>query len=209
MSSAQSARPHHTGDRSTEPKNQRDLSHRLHTLDDIIHASEEAEDKYSRIAVERSRRIPPVPDLRFEYSYLRGVSQYISLERVSAKTGASEKGKEKAVEEEEAAETLVAEGREVVHVQWGPVLWVTTRDQIISPLLQGALWYVFNSHRCTEWQFLNKHAHAGASRAISCDRSALCSARTYAHGGREAVHGARMQRREMVCSGCEIGWPVY
>ncbi|KAI0760140.1 hypothetical protein C8Q74DRAFT_1319366 [Fomes fomentarius] len=108
----------------------------------MIHASEEAEDKYSRIAVERGRRIPPVPDLRFEYSYLRGVSQYVSLERVSAKTGASEKGKEKAVEGEEAAETLVAEGRDVVHIRWGPVLWVTTRDQVISPLLQGALWGV-------------------------------------------------------------------
>ncbi|KAN0127304.1 hypothetical protein V8E53_014908 [Lactarius tabidus] len=25
---------------------------------------------------------------------------------------------------------------------WQSIVWVTTRDQVISPLLQGALWYV-------------------------------------------------------------------
>ena len=56
----------------------------------------------------------------------------------------SEKGKEKAVDvDEEPEEQLaVAGGGEVVHVQWGRILWITTRDQILSPLLQGALWCV-------------------------------------------------------------------
>ena len=60
----------------------------------MIRASEEAEDRYRRIA--ERRRIPPVPDLRFEYSYLRSVRQYVQLER-PAPPQTSEKGKEKAV----------------------------------------------------------------------------------------------------------------
>ena len=32
----------------------------------------------------------------------------------------------------------------VVHVDWSGVAWITLRDQFISPLLQGALWCVWN-----------------------------------------------------------------
>ena len=69
----------------------RELFHRLRTLDDMIRASEETEDKLRRIS--ERRRIPPVPDLRFEYSYTRSVSQYVHVERVPPPS--SEKGKEK------------------------------------------------------------------------------------------------------------------
>ncbi|KAI0720734.1 hypothetical protein C8T65DRAFT_705617 [Cerioporus squamosus] len=98
--------------------------------------AKETEDKLRRIS--ERRRIPPVPDLRFEYSYTRSVSQYVHIERVPAVL--SEKGKEKAVDGDEIA---VAGGvGEVVRVDWGRVIWITTRDQVISPLLQGALWGV-------------------------------------------------------------------
>lgn len=30
--------------------------------------------------------------------------------------------------------------REVIRVQWKKILWVTLRDQVLSPLAQGALW---------------------------------------------------------------------
>ena len=82
---------HTRGD--AEPS-QKELFHRLQTLDDMIRASEEAEDRYRRIA--ERRRIPPVPDLRFEYSYLRSVRQYVQLERPTLPQR-SEKGKEKAI----------------------------------------------------------------------------------------------------------------
>jgi hypothetical protein len=29
---------------------------------------------------------------------------------------------------------------EIIHVQWKKVIWITIRDQVISPLVQGALW---------------------------------------------------------------------
>jgi hypothetical protein len=27
------------------------------------------------------------------------------------------------------------------HIEWSTVLWVTIRDQMLSPLLQGIIWY--------------------------------------------------------------------
>lgn len=32
--------------------------------------------------------------------------------------------------------------KEVIHVQWKKAIWVTVRDQIMSPFLQGAFWAV-------------------------------------------------------------------
>lgn len=60
-------------------------------------------------------RGPPIPDLRFEPTYMRKVGQHVRIER---KEG----------------------GLEVVHVEWGKVLWITTKDQILAPMLQGAVW---------------------------------------------------------------------
>ena len=65
---------------------------------------------------EHSRtRGPPIPDLRFEPTYMRKVGQHVRIEK---KEG----------------------GVEVVHVEWGKVLWITTKDQILAPMLQGAVW---------------------------------------------------------------------
>lgn len=124
----------------------RELFHRLRTLDDMIRASEETEDKLRRIS--ERRRIPPVPDLRFEYSYTRSVSQYVHVDRVPPPS--SEKGKEKATDgDEEQDSSAVAVGAgELVRVDWGRVIWITTRDQVISPLVQGALWCVTCSFSC-------------------------------------------------------------
>ncbi|KAI0822978.1 hypothetical protein BC628DRAFT_1326056 [Trametes gibbosa] len=103
----------------------------------MVRATEESERRLQRIA--ERRRIPPVPDLRFEYSYVRSVAPHVHIEQAaSPPPSTSEKGKEKAVE----GLVLESQGREVVRVEWGRILWITTRDQVISPLLQGALWGV-------------------------------------------------------------------
>ncbi|KAI1788650.1 hypothetical protein LXA43DRAFT_1024467 [Ganoderma leucocontextum] len=134
-----STHPHDAVDPS-----QRDLFHRLQTLDDMIRASDEANERYRRLA--DRRRIPPMPDMRFEYSYLRGVRQCVQLERPE-RPKTSEKGKEKAADvegdeqEDEDEDEQLGTG-EVVQVQWSRILWITTRDQVISPLLQGAVWGV-------------------------------------------------------------------
>ncbi|KAI0042755.1 hypothetical protein FA95DRAFT_535022 [Auriscalpium vulgare] len=67
-----------------------------------------------------------IPDLRFEQTYLKKITPHIRLER-----GVRVKGKEK--EGDHVA-------GEVVSVEWGKVIWITARDQVISPLVQGVLW---------------------------------------------------------------------
>ena len=169
----------------------------------MIRASE-ADERYRRIA--NRRRIPPVPDMRFEYSYLRGVRQYVQLERPPRPT-ASEKGKERATNIDEEDEVQEEEEQEpgvgqIVQVQWGWILWITTLDQVISPLLQGAFWCV------PIFSLLISAAHhaplgAGAWRGTTCGRWVSHSARIYARGGRKARR-ARMRRRAMGRSGFAV-----
>jgi len=109
-------------------------------------------------------KLPVIPDLRFEYSYLRSIRPYVDIKRIGSSPEAEPTTVErvdKALMEEgyetldaslgfhgkEAEEgfgegkvTVVKGPREVISVQWQKVLWVTMRDQVISPLLQGALW---------------------------------------------------------------------
>ena len=129
-----------TADVPPTQSQQHDLFLRLQTIDEMVRANEEVERRLERIA--ERRRMPPVPDLRFEYSYLRSVSQYVHLEQRSASGKGKAKEKEEAEGEGENEDEAVLAGSEVVRVEWGRVLWITTRDQLISPLLQGALWCV-------------------------------------------------------------------
>ncbi|KAI0764613.1 hypothetical protein BD413DRAFT_482542 [Trametes elegans] len=109
----------------------------------MVRANDEAERRLQR-AAER-RRIPPVPDLRFEYSYVRSVAPYVHIQQAAPEGDGvqlSDKGKEKAAEGQEREGDVAHTPKEVVRVDIGSILWVTTRDQVISPLLQGALWGV-------------------------------------------------------------------
>jgi len=109
-------------------------------------------------------RLPVIPDLRFEYSYLRSIRPYVSIERIIALDARSAmkvelvaeddyislgaEGKEKELLEEDRLvvpklqSTMVSGPREIIHLQWQKIFWVTLRDQVISPFLQGALWCV-------------------------------------------------------------------
>lgn len=96
-------------------------------------------------------RLPVIPDLRFEYSYLRSIRPYIQLERFTSSSAPTD-----ARLEDHEYETInipgderepkgnhkisVSPTSEIIHVQWGKVIWITVRDQVVSPLLQGALW---------------------------------------------------------------------
>ncbi|KAI8969789.1 hypothetical protein BD414DRAFT_502658 [Trametes punicea] len=120
-----------------------DLLIRLQTIDEMVRANEEAERRLERIA--ERRRIPPVPDLRFEYSYVRSVAPYVHVERTTPEVVPvehNEKGKAKALSEAEVTTNAPSRATEVVRVDWDRILWVTMRDQVISPLVQGALWGV-------------------------------------------------------------------
>ncbi|KAJ7319122.1 hypothetical protein DFH08DRAFT_891567 [Mycena albidolilacea] len=74
-----------------------------------------------------------VPDLRFEYGFLKSVRPYFRLRSGSDNS----KGKEKQEADEGRAGPV-----DTLEIQWLDVAWVTTRDQVLSPLAQGALWAI-------------------------------------------------------------------
>jgi hypothetical protein len=82
----------------------------------------------------------PVPDLRFEQSFLRSIEKHIHVRKA---TRVDEKGQErddlKAVTHTEGP-IVVNSLPEVTYVDWGAVLWITFRDQLFSPCAQGAIW---------------------------------------------------------------------
>ena len=92
----------------------------------------------------------PIPDLRFEYSYLRSIRPFVKLIRTATlplavtKTHEDdedfervEKEKEENGEESTAAALTKSE---TLDIQWKRVIWATTRDQLLTPFFQGALW---------------------------------------------------------------------
>jgi len=118
------------------------------------------------------RHIPAVPDLRFEYSYLRSIARYVHVERSKPdEVVVDRKGKGRAVEASQL-EMVESFPGEVVQVQWARVLWITARDQALMPLLQGVIWGVVGpfvgpamavaSARFSEWWGRGAGRRAGA-----------------------------------------------
>ncbi|KAF4618514.1 hypothetical protein D9613_010011 [Agrocybe pediades] len=112
-------------------------------------------------------RLPVIPDLRFEYSYLRSIQPYVHVKRhgkrksqptqvelmdrglmeegfetLDATLGMPGKEKEEGFAEGEVTvvKSTAPGPSETITLQWRKIFWVTMRDQVISPLLQGALW---------------------------------------------------------------------
>ena len=97
-----------------------------------------AEDFKSRMEFRRghgelAHRPMPIPDLRFEKNYVKSVRPYVHVDWSAHQSTAL-------VDKTRAAMAGSETGSEVVHVDWGKVLWITVRDQVLSPFLQGALW---------------------------------------------------------------------
>ncbi|KAG5732232.1 hypothetical protein E4T56_gene11490 [Termitomyces sp. T112] len=78
--------------------------------------------------------LPPIPDLRFEHSYLRSIQRFITA-RQDQTSSSVYGGKSK-------DEVTLQTCSEVIDIQWTKVFWITMRDQVISPLLQGTLWAI-------------------------------------------------------------------
>lgn len=116
---------------------------------------------------ERRGRTVPLPDLRFEQSYLRSLAPYLRVERAPHSQLRDPKGKGKAAEVEDEDGASLGPTGEAVHIEWGPVLWITARDQIISPLAWGVLgyfyWPVLSALRTRTLSWWSR----GASRADS------------------------------------------
>jgi hypothetical protein len=114
----------------------------------------ESPERDQRQATSLSRTLLPViPDFRFESSYLKSIKGLVhieeSQEHVVADENAQAKGKgelpqesqeQKAQDIRRDVNPIVDSSHHLVRIDWSQVAWVTARDQVISPLLQGALW---------------------------------------------------------------------
>lgn len=88
----------------------------------------------------RANRLLPIPDLRFEQSYLKSINAFVHVEQSSAPNVKVDAELEGPLIGREVT-PVVDSSHQLVKIDWRQVIWATTRDQIISPLLQGALWY--------------------------------------------------------------------
>jgi hypothetical protein len=90
--------------------------------------------------------LPVIPDLRFEQSYLKSIKGFVHVEEGPQERGIVEgkgKGKEGLPQGAQVlrdVDPIVDSSHHLVRIDWSKVAWITTRDQVISPLLQGALW---------------------------------------------------------------------
>lgn len=73
-------------------------------------------------------------DLRFEQTYLRSIAPHVRLT-----TPAPDEN-----EKHGGVAHLQGQGHQL-HIKWGTVIWITTRDQVLAPMFQGILWWVFFS----------------------------------------------------------------
>ncbi|WVR05084.1 hypothetical protein IAU60_002096 [Kwoniella sp. DSM 27419] len=90
------------------------------------------------------QNVPPLPDLRFEQSYLLSIRPFLTPR--PSRASVQERGPVEHTEKESKTLVTSADEDSVFHwgrqvdVDWRRVSWVTLRDQVISPLIQGALW---------------------------------------------------------------------
>ncbi|GHJ84269.1 hypothetical protein NliqN6_0671 [Naganishia liquefaciens] len=101
-----------------------------------------------REARQRIKRVqPPIPDLRFEQSYLLSIRPFLHP-RVNNRKAAAVMESSTAGGPESHTLTTSSKQDEVfswgrdVDVDYKDVLWVTFRDQLVSPLIQGFFWGV-------------------------------------------------------------------
>ncbi|KDQ10277.1 hypothetical protein BOTBODRAFT_58196 [Botryobasidium botryosum FD-172 SS1] len=84
--------------------------------------------------------LPALPDLRFENSYLRSINPFITLHDADAR------GEIQKQEQESLAGVVAPPDTPAVNVEWKGILWVTARDQVVYPLLQGFLWGITSQY---------------------------------------------------------------
>jgi len=84
----------------------------------------------------RPRKLP-IPDLRFEQTYLRRIRGCLHIEPQTAPI--SEDGDYVAVTH---VVPLINPSQQVISIDWWNVAYITWRDQVMMPLLQGILWWV-------------------------------------------------------------------
>ncbi|KAI0683858.1 hypothetical protein BC835DRAFT_1422879 [Cytidiella melzeri] len=89
------------------------------------------------------RGMPAVPDLSFERTYIKSIKPYIHMKVSETHADGDGQTTELLTRTKEA---------EVLRIDWGMILWVTFRDQLLPPFLQGAAWGLWQVHLVPRWQ---------------------------------------------------------
>jgi len=89
----------------------------------------------SKEANPHKTKLPTIPDLRFEYSYLKSIQPFVKITRVGRKVQGMHEAEGGLVADEDTDSS-----REIIEIEWGRVLWVTLKDQVLSPFMQGTVW---------------------------------------------------------------------
>lgn len=89
-----------------------------------------------------SKPLLTVPDLRFESGYLKSISRYIVPVR-EVVVPVDEDGHDLDPEDNDEIDELKGVKTTTIYgINWTGLLGVMFRDQVVSPLLQGLVWYV-------------------------------------------------------------------
>ncbi|KAJ4490553.1 hypothetical protein J3R30DRAFT_3278159 [Lentinula aciculospora] len=107
-----------------------------------LHEREQLSLDHRRVIAHNRPQLPPLPDLRFELTYLRSIQPYVYFHRRPSKAELSDCSHKEITPMNKPEAILLPQSQpvEVIEIEWMHVLWVTVRDQIISPLIQGTLW---------------------------------------------------------------------
>ncbi|KAI6019945.1 hypothetical protein F5J12DRAFT_926003 [Pisolithus orientalis] len=90
----------------------------------------------------RLRKRLPIPDLRFEQVYLSRIRSCLHIEpQLPAPT--SEDGQYAEVTH---VAPLITASQQVTSIDWRNLAYITFRDQVVIPLLQGMLWGVIGTY---------------------------------------------------------------
>lgn len=87
----------------------------------------------------------PIPDVRFEQTYLSRVLTCLHVEQqIPGRAG--DVNPPSSIDDPFTAAThvspVITSSQQITRIDWGKLAWITVRDQVIMPLLQGMLWYV-------------------------------------------------------------------
>ncbi|CBQ67512.1 conserved hypothetical protein [Sporisorium reilianum SRZ2] len=106
-------------------------------------------------------KLPTLPDLRFEQSYLATIRGF--LHEDTPQHDADEKH-----HRVDVTHSAVRDEHELwlgnLRVEWFPILYVTLRDQLVSPLIQGAVWGLGGLLLAQVRQFVAARAKTGGQR---------------------------------------------
>lgn len=85
----------------------------------------------------------PIPDIRFEQTYLSRVQTCLHVEQITGTGGdVNSPSSSDPFTVATHVSPIITSSQQITRIDWGKLAWITVRDQVIMPLLQGILWYV-------------------------------------------------------------------